>query len=249
MNSSKKGAAYGFRLQSLDNLNITKSSDKKSTVVNFIVDVVNSKYPELRGFDLELKYIDKAAQFSLENILTDVAELEKGMSLTQKELQARAAAPPTGASASRSAQNLVLKDFVENAGEQLKKLAADAANAKAAFAECLEHYGEDPKATDTNAFFAVLLRFVNGWKVAETENEKRRKLEKARQLALQQENNNENDLSTSANNISLKNAVNNKKKQAMLISDELRTRNNRKPMINPDEVKVRIYFLIIRSSC
>ena len=151
MNSSKKGAAYGFRLNSLDNLYITKSSDKKSTIVNYIVDVVSANYPELRSFDVELKYIDKAAQFSLENILTDVSELEKGMALTQKELQAR-------------------------------------------------------------------------------------------QLALQQqENNNENESvsSSGGNNISMKNAVNNKKKQALLISDELRTRN-RKPMINPDEVKVRI---------
>ena len=31
----------------------------------------------LKGFDSKLKYIDKAAQFSLENILTDVRELEK----------------------------------------------------------------------------------------------------------------------------------------------------------------------------
>ena len=34
--------------------------------------VVSSQYPELRGFESELKYIDKAAQFSLENIMTDV---------------------------------------------------------------------------------------------------------------------------------------------------------------------------------
>jgi hypothetical protein len=250
MNSGKKGAAYGFRLASLDNLSITKSSDKRSTIVNYIVDVVNTRYPELRSFDAELKYIDKAAQFSLENVLTDVSELEKGMALTQKELAARQAAPAVGGGGptrAAAAQNLALRDFVDNAGDQLKKLAADAANAKAAFAECLEHYGEttDAKAaTDTNAFFAVLLRFVNGWKAAESENEKRRKLEKARQLAA--ENNNENDSSANSSSISMKNAMNNnkKKQQAMLISDELRTRNNnnRKPMINPDEVKVRRNF-------
>ena len=31
----------------------------------------------LKRFDSELKYINKAAQFALENILTDVRELEK----------------------------------------------------------------------------------------------------------------------------------------------------------------------------
>merc|ERR1719192_1884200 len=89
MNSSKKGSAYGFRMSSLDNLSITKSSDKKTTIVHYIVDVVNSKYQDLKGFEAELKYIDKAAQFSLENIMTDVAELSKGMNLTVRELTAR----------------------------------------------------------------------------------------------------------------------------------------------------------------
>ena len=46
--------------------------------MHYLANLVNSKYPELKGFESELKYIDKAAQFSLENILTDVRELEKG---------------------------------------------------------------------------------------------------------------------------------------------------------------------------
>merc|ERR1719471_2452703 len=77
MNSSKKGAAYGFKMSSLDSLSITKSSDKKTTIVHYLVDVVNSKYPDLKGFETELKYIE-----------TDVAELSKGMNLTLKELAA-----------------------------------------------------------------------------------------------------------------------------------------------------------------
>ena len=87
MNSTKKGPCYGFRLQSLDSLSITKSSDKKQTLVHYLANLVNSKYPELKGFESELKYIDKAAQFSLENILTDVRELEKGMFLMLKTIQ------------------------------------------------------------------------------------------------------------------------------------------------------------------
>ena len=75
MNSCKKGSAYGFKLQSLDNLSTTKSSDKRSTIVNYIVEVVNTNYPSLKGFETELKYIEKAAQFSLENIITDVQVL------------------------------------------------------------------------------------------------------------------------------------------------------------------------------
>merc|ERR1712079_952459 len=166
-NSAKKGSAYGFKMASLDNLAITKSSDKKTTIVNYLVDIVNSKYPELKGFEGELRYIDKAAQFSLENVITDVNELEKGMKLTLRELEARQNAP---ANASKTQRNIALKDFCDNANEQLKKLKVDANNAKASFIDCLEHFGEDSKTLDANAFFAILVRFCASWKAAEVKN-------------------------------------------------------------------------------
>ena len=43
MNSTKKGPCYGFRLQSLDSLTITKSSDKKQHILHYIADLVHQK--------------------------------------------------------------------------------------------------------------------------------------------------------------------------------------------------------------
>ena len=48
-----------------------------------------SQIPELINFESELMYIDKAATVSLENITTDVHELEKGMDLVRKEFELR----------------------------------------------------------------------------------------------------------------------------------------------------------------
>lgn len=61
MNSAKRGPAYGFKLQSLDTLVDTKSSDKRICLLHFIVDTIRAKMPEIMNFDLELMYIDKAA--------------------------------------------------------------------------------------------------------------------------------------------------------------------------------------------
>lgn len=77
MNSTKKGPCYGFKLQSLDSLTITKSTDKRQTLVHYLVELVDSKYPDLKNFETELACLEKASQFSMENILTDVAELER----------------------------------------------------------------------------------------------------------------------------------------------------------------------------
>ncbi|KAE8283868.1 Formin-like protein 1 Formin-related protein [Larimichthys crocea] len=79
MNSSKRGAAYGFRLQSLDLLLDTKSTDRKQTLLHFIVSIIQEKYPQVQAFYTELHFLDKAALVSLDSILQDVRTLDRGM--------------------------------------------------------------------------------------------------------------------------------------------------------------------------
>lgn len=61
LNSSKRGPAYGFKLQSLDNLLDTKSTDKKMCLLHYIVATIRQKFPEFVNFDSELLYVEKAA--------------------------------------------------------------------------------------------------------------------------------------------------------------------------------------------
>lgn len=91
MNSSKRGAACGFRLQSLDlvssvlflflfyfvcfsiygssmtfftififQLLDTKSTDRSQTLLHFITNIIQEKYPDLVNFHTELHFVDKA---------------------------------------------------------------------------------------------------------------------------------------------------------------------------------------------
>ena len=55
MNSTKKGPCYGFRLQSLDSLPITKSRDKRTNIVHYLSELVQRKYPELANFPSEVR--------------------------------------------------------------------------------------------------------------------------------------------------------------------------------------------------
>lgn len=61
LNSSKRGPAYGFKLQSLDTLMDTKSSDKRMSLLQYIAATIKEKFPDLRTFDAELLHIEKAA--------------------------------------------------------------------------------------------------------------------------------------------------------------------------------------------
>ena len=159
MNSQKKGPCYGFRLQSLDSLTITKSTDKKQHIVHYLASVVEQKYPELKNFYSELTFLDKASQFSLENIMTDVVELERGMELTRRELENRLKAP-NAQERDKVSQNAALKDFADAAGDQLRSLRTEANRCKALYEECAEFYGESAKTVDANTFFGYLVSFT-----------------------------------------------------------------------------------------
>ena len=61
LNSGKRGPAYGFKLQSLDSLVDAKSADRKQCLLHFIIDTIHKKVPEAASWDLDLRFIDKAA--------------------------------------------------------------------------------------------------------------------------------------------------------------------------------------------
>uniref|UniRef100_A0A287CS54 Formin like 2 n=1 Tax=Ictidomys tridecemlineatus TaxID=43179 RepID=A0A287CS54_ICTTR len=166
MNSSKRGAVYGFKLQSLDLLLDTKSTDRKQTLLHYISNVVKEKYHQVSLFYNELHYVEKAAAVSLENVLLDVKELQRGMDLTKREY-------------TMHDHNTLLKEFIFHNEAKLKKLQDDAKIAQDAFDDVVKYFGENPKTTPPSVFFPVFVRFVKAYKQAEDENELRKKQEQA----------------------------------------------------------------------
>uniref|UniRef100_A0A8C2FPL4 Formin-like 1a n=1 Tax=Cyprinus carpio TaxID=7962 RepID=A0A8C2FPL4_CYPCA len=147
MNSCKRGAAYGFRLQSLDLLLDTKSTDRTQTLMHFIANMVQEKYPELASFHTELRFVDKAALVSLDSVLQDVRSLERGMEGTKKEFLVQDDIP-------------ALKEFVKANSDALDSLVKDGKTAQEAYTSVVEYYGENPKTTQPSMFFPLFVRFI-----------------------------------------------------------------------------------------
>jgi hypothetical protein len=95
-------------------------------------------------------------EVSLENVLSDIQELQKGMEITRKEHELRK-------DLKDEKQNVILKDFLTNAEEKLRRLRADSKAAQDAFNECVEYFGE--RQSDANAFFGLFARFIKTYKV------------------------------------------------------------------------------------
>uniref|UniRef100_A0A8C1ZVI1 Formin-like 1a n=1 Tax=Cyprinus carpio TaxID=7962 RepID=A0A8C1ZVI1_CYPCA len=151
MNSCKRGAAYGFRLQSLDLLLDTKSTDRTQTLMHFIANMVQEKYPELASFHTELRFVDKAALVSLDSVLQDVRSLERGMEGTKKEFLVQDDIP-------------ALKEFVKANSDALDSLVKDGKTAQEAYMSVVEYYGENPKTTQPSMFFPLFVRFIKAYK-------------------------------------------------------------------------------------
>lgn len=93
---------------------------------------------------------------SLEIVATDVAELEKVMELVRKESELR----------KERTNPTVLRDFLANSEEKLRRLKADTKLAQESFRECLEYFGESPRTSEANTFFSLLVRFTKSYKVS-----------------------------------------------------------------------------------
>ncbi|KAL6044558.1 hypothetical protein STEG23_035186 [Scotinomys teguina] len=162
MNSSKRGAAYGFRLQSLDALLEMKSTDRKQTLLHYLVKVIAEKYPQLTGFHSDLHFLDKAGSVSLDSVLGDVRSLQRGLELTQREFV-------------RQDDCLVLKEFLRANSPTMDKLLADSKTAQEAYESVVEYFGENPKTTSPSMFFSLFSRFTKAYKKAEQEVEQWRR--------------------------------------------------------------------------
>uniref|UniRef100_A0A3B3TYQ8 FH2 domain-containing protein n=1 Tax=Poecilia latipinna TaxID=48699 RepID=A0A3B3TYQ8_9TELE len=162
MNSSRRGPAYGFHLQSLDLLPDTKSTDRRHTLLDFIVKIIREKYPDLQNFHTELQFLEKAALVSFDSILRNLKALERGMELTRSEFSAEE-------------ENPVLKTFLDTNAPLLDSLKAEEKTAQDTYESVVEYFGEDPTMTLPSEFFSIFIRFIKAYKQAEQDSKETEK--------------------------------------------------------------------------
>ena len=159
MNSCNRGLAYGFKLQSLTSLADPKSADRRMSLLQFIVDTINKKMPEVANFDTELLFMGEAALVPpLDDLAKEILELEKGMEMTRKEFELRK-------DLKDDKPNAILKEFLNFSEERLRQLQNVAKAAREAFRECYYYFGESNETKPVDVF-GVIDKFVKAYKVS-----------------------------------------------------------------------------------
>ena len=149
MNSSKRGGpAYGFKLNSLDTTLDAKSNDKNVTLLQYIVQVtIAKKFRYLLNIDQEIEGLENTEKISLQSLLVEFKELEKGMILVEKEKN-----------------HSVIKDFLQEASITFKNLKSEVNSSQKLYKDCITYFGDSSATLDSNEFFPFLLKFLKAFK-------------------------------------------------------------------------------------
>lgn len=88
MNSSKgKGEAIGFELPVLKKLIEIKDTENKKTLMNFLVETIESQFPEIMDFGDDLVHLDEAARLNVEYIKKTTQKLVESKEILKEELK------------------------------------------------------------------------------------------------------------------------------------------------------------------
>ena len=155
--------------------------DKQTTVLHFLVETIEAKFPDLANFYDELDGITAAARGArtrldstrldfrllfthflflfflsvpMEALTTDVSALVAGMAEAEKELLASGPSAP---------QRLVV--FIHEQQPRVAEVQHKAETARAIFAQTTEWFGEAQNKPSPEAFFSSIVKFVQQFKV------------------------------------------------------------------------------------
>ncbi|KAJ3070679.1 hypothetical protein HDU98_006303 [Podochytrium sp. JEL0797] len=183
------GSVYGFRINSINKLADVRSTEGKGSLLHFLADVVDSKFPELSGFMRELQECIPAARLSLEALKSDLKILQKELK-DMLNLVAILAGAENNSNDVRSYLEIITP-FSKTANETVSELKGRTAKLETTFSKLVAYFGEDPEKTPFDEFFGMFKLFLQSYEKASSENaaerDRQAKLEKRKRLQEERE--------------------------------------------------------------
>ncbi|XP_021042585.1 delphilin isoform X2 [Mus pahari] len=150
----KTNKTTGFKISFLTELNSTKTVDGKSTFLHILAKSLSQHFPELLGFAQDLPTVPLAAKVNQRALTGDLADLHDTVSEIQVACQSMAPSHED-----RFA--VVMASFLETAQPALRALDGLQREAMEELGKALAFFGEDSKATTSEAFFGIFSEFMS----------------------------------------------------------------------------------------
>ncbi|XP_008549742.1 protein diaphanous isoform X1 [Microplitis demolitor] len=186
MNSgSKNGGAFGFEISFLTKLTSTKDIENKETLMHYLVDTIERKFPECLSFAEELPHVDRASRVSLENIQRTLRQMDANIRNLEQDL-ANSKIPQSDID--RFAE--IMFPFAKKARESYEVMQNMFKNMDTLYTDISEFFAFDKQKYTIEEFFGDIKKFKDDFGQAQKEifkmregEEKQRRAREAREKA------------------------------------------------------------------
>ncbi|KAJ3428532.1 protein diaphanous [Anaeramoeba flamelloides] len=164
---SRRGGAYGFRIELLNKLENTKSlENSKMTLLHFIVGHIEKEKPEIMDFQKELDPCENASKIKLSDIVSKINEIKSTVSLVEKSLE------QVEIFGKEDLFQAKMKKFYQKAKKQYDDLEIRSKNCQDDYINLLTFFGENDMKLETTSFFARFHNFKISFNKALQDNRK-----------------------------------------------------------------------------
>ncbi|XP_078403362.1 protein diaphanous homolog 2 isoform X3 [Cetorhinus maximus] len=196
MNAGSRNAqTFGFKISYLCKLKDTKSIDQKATLMHFLAEITEEKYPEILKFTDEISHIESASKdfdscsmvsqvpflkaYSVDMIKVSDQNLKSSLDAMERQIQRLESDikkfPETEDEHDKFVEKM--SSFAKHAREQYEKLSNMYGNMMKLYKGLGEYFVFDPKVVSIDDFFTDLRNFRSMFMEALKENIKKRETE------------------------------------------------------------------------
>jgi dishevelled associated activator of morphogenesis len=194
MNRGSRGNASGFRLASLNKMGDTKSSsDPDINLLHYLVQTLETKFPDVLALETELPHIRKASKVDFKEVEKEFSDMQVDLRDLEHELQFQRR---SGAADSCDLFIPVMEEFAANVRSVFAGIETQISDTRTEFQKTLLFFGEEPAEVTTEEFFGIFALFLHSFNEAhveliavqkkkEEEEKRRGEMERHKQLTLQ----------------------------------------------------------------
>lgn len=162
MNTGSRNAqAFGFEFNFLTKLNGTKDLENRQTLLHYIVETVENKFPDLLNFYDELSHVDKASRVSLDNVQKILRQMDSSIKNLETDL-ANSKIPQSDDDRFTE----VMEPFAIKAREQCTLLQGMFKHMETLFSDLSEYFVFDKAKYNLEEFFTDLKTFKDSFIVS-----------------------------------------------------------------------------------
>ncbi|KAL0681797.1 hypothetical protein Bca4012_048644 [Brassica carinata] len=162
-----RGAAVGFKLDSLPKLSETRARNNLMTLMHYLCKILAEKMPEVLDFAKDFSSLEPATKIQLKFLAEEMQAINKGLEKIVQELSLSESDGPISHNF-----NKILKEFLHYAEAEVRSLASLYSGVGRNVDGLIFYFGEDPTKCPFEQGVSTLLNFVRLFNRAHEENVK-----------------------------------------------------------------------------